>query len=81
MRLVELARVTDAQRNLVGIGWGEFKVEEGLLIKNSKYNFKLIRISTRAQFAISSCPLKKSVFPKNLRKNSFSKNSERRGEE
>ena len=34
MRLVELARVIDAQRNLVGIGRGEFKVRERLLIKN-----------------------------------------------
>ena len=39
MRLVELARVTDAQRNLVGIevaaiaAGGEFKVGEGLKIK------------------------------------------------
>ena len=32
MRLVELARVTDAQRNLVGIGWVEFKGREGLEI-------------------------------------------------
>ena len=41
MRLVELARVTDAQQNLVGIevaaiaARGEFIVGEGLLIKNS----------------------------------------------
>ena len=34
MRLVELARVIEAQRNLVGIGQGEFKVGEELLIKN-----------------------------------------------
>ena len=38
MRLVELARVTDAQRNLVGIevaaiaAGGEFKVGEGLAV-------------------------------------------------